>query len=155
MTRGTTSNRGVWKAKLVDVEDVDDHWRVGGDVGGDGVVAPEVDPGVGGAQGEIGFHQTGREEGEPNEDDGEQGVGEGIVEGPIFEDVKGGVAESAEDYGRGRGRGQLQIAGKENGVDENHDRETGTEKVGDEGERATEQHLMSRQFQETATGEIE
>jgi len=83
------------KERLMDVEDVDEHGGIGGDVGSDGVVGPEVDPGVGSAQGEVGLHQSGREEGEQDDDDGEERVGEGIVEGPILEDVQGGIAESA------------------------------------------------------------
>jgi hypothetical protein len=60
-------------------EDFYDHGRVGGDVGGDGVVGPQVDQGVGGAQSEVGLHESGGKEGEQDENDGEQRVGNGII----------------------------------------------------------------------------
>src|ERR1700687_1721722 len=102
----------------MDSEDVHDHGRVRGDVRSYGVVAPEVNPGVRGAQGEV------------------------ILEGPILEDVQRRVTQSAEQERGHRRAGYFQITRKENRVDENHDGKSRAEEVSEEGKRGADEHLM-------------
>src|SRR5260370_37683175 len=86
-------------------EDCYDHGSVRGYLRSNGVDAAQMHRSVRGEESQVGFHQSGGNEGEQDENHGQQGAGKGIVYRPIFEDMKGRVAEAAEEHGRYRRAG--------------------------------------------------
>src|SRR5215218_189441 len=115
------------------LEYIDDVGRVYGDVRGNGMVGPQVYPRVTRPYGQDRLDHARAEVLEHQEDHREHPVGNRIVSRPGLEEVYGGVGDTPQDDRRRDGAGELEEAGQEDGVDEDHDRKPCAKEVQEKG----------------------
>ena len=75
---------------------------------------------------------------EEDKDDREQDIGSTGISRPGIKEMKGRIGEATQQDGRHRGAGQAHIAGQENAVDKDHNRQGGAKHLERKGQRDTQ-----------------